>query len=320
VSAGAGADGMSGSDIDISWAMLQQVVRDWAGSGAELCEFSSLAGGSINTTLLLKLKDGRQAVLKITPHRVDRAYEDEAYQLQLLRAADLPVPELYGLHIGSLESPFSYLAMEYVDGVDLQTARSRCSPEQFDGVQRHLAELLLRLHATTGEQFMRVSRHTVPAFAHWHDCYRDIFDGIWREVEKMNVLPIKLRKCVHKLHERLDRVLHYDGPPRLLHWDLWSTNILTGPNADGEWRVAAVLDPNCKFGCPEAELAYMDLFHTSTPAFHKTYQQGRKLPPEYHQLRKPVYQLYSLVNHVRLFGHEYAKALCAQAEKVATLV
>lgn len=311
---------MSGSDIDISWAMLQQVVRDWAGSDAELCEFSPLAGGSINTTILLKLKDSRQAVLKITPHRVDRAYEDEVHQLQLLRAADLPVPEVYGVHTGSLDSPFSYLVMEYVEGVDLQTARARCSPEQFDGLQRHLAELLLRLHATTGTQFMRVSKREVPRFDLWHECYRNIFDGIWKEVEKTNVLPVKLRKHVHKLHERLDRVLHYDGPPRLLHWDIWSTNILARAGNDGQWRVAAVLDPNCKFGSPEAELAYMDLFHTATPVFFKTYQREQKLPAEYHQLRKPVYQLYSLVNHVRLFGQEYARALCAQAEKVSALV
>jgi fructosamine-3-kinase len=167
---------------------------------------------------------------------------------------------------------------------------------------------------------MRVSKRSMPEFQSWHACFRDIFDQIWKEVEKSNVLPVKLRKCVHKLHDRLDRVLHYDGPPRLLHWDVWSTNILARAGDNGQWRVAAVLDPNCKYGCPEAELAYIDLFHTATPAFFKAYQQERKLPPEYHQLRKPVYQLYSLLNHVRLFGHEYAKALCAQAEKVSALV
>ena len=52
----------------------------------------------------------------------------------------------------------------------------------------------------------------------------------------------------------------------------------------------------------------------------KAYQADRKLPPEYHAVRKPVYQLYSLLDHVRVFGHEYAKPLCEQAAKVAALV
>src|SRR3954452_20593685 len=38
---------MSTTEQDISWGMLRQVVRDWAGGDAELCEFSPLHGGSI---------------------------------------------------------------------------------------------------------------------------------------------------------------------------------------------------------------------------------------------------------------------------------
>lgn len=311
---------MSVGDCDISWGILRQVVRDWAGASAELAEFTPLAGGSINTTLLLCLKDGTRAVLKITPHRVDRAYEDEAYQLSMIAEAGVPTPEVLALHTGSLEAPYSYMVIEFVDGVDLNTARGRCSPQQFDALQEHLAEIMLRLHARSGEQFSRVTRREAPAFTSWHAFYRQVFDGIEKEVEKSNVLPVKLRKTVHKLHERLDRFLPYSDSPRLLHWDVWATNVLAAADAEGRWRVTAMLDPNCKFGCPEAELAYMDLFHTATPVFFRTYQQERKLPSEYHQVRKPIYQLYSLLNHVRLFGNEYAKALCAQVEKVAAVV
>ena len=37
-------------------------------------------------------------------------------------------------------------------------------------------------------------------------------------------------------------------------------------------------------------------------------------------MRKPVYQLYSLLNHLRLFGHDYLKPVMAQIEKVGALV
>ncbi|MDB5354977.1 MAG: Fructosamine kinase, partial [Phycisphaerales bacterium] len=56
------------------------------------------------------------------------------------------------------------------------------------------------------------------------------------------------------------------------------------------------------------------------PAFLKAYQQVRKLPPEYHQIRKPVYQLYSMLNHLRLFGQEYLKPALAAIERVGQVV
>ena len=84
--------------------------------------------------------------------------------------------------------------------------------------------------------------------------------------------------------------------------------------------IAALLDPNCKFAHSEAEIAYMELFHTVTPAFLRAYQQSRRLAPEYHQVRKPIYQLYEMLNHLRYFGHEYLKPTVAAVERVTPLV
>jgi fructosamine-3-kinase len=312
---------MSVSGADISWSMLRQVVHDFAGGNVDLAEFAPLAGGNLNTTLVLKLTDGRQAVLKITPHRIDRSYADEAAQLAAIQSAGVPTPNVLALHSGSLDRPFSYLLLEFVEGVDLNGAKARCAPEQYDTLQRDLAECVRRLHAVHGERFGRIGAEpAVDTFVGWHDCYRAQFEPAVRDIAKSNLLPVKLRKLICRVHERLDRLLTYDGPPCLLHGDLWATNLLARPGDDGSWRVVALLDPNARFGCPEAELAYLDLFHTATPMFLKAYQQERRLPTEYHQVRKPVYQLFSLLNHVRAFGPEYCKALCAQAEKVAALV
>src|SRR5437763_14097063 len=84
---------MTPHEIDISWQVLGQSMRQWAGDDAELAEVTPMTGGSTNTTLKLGTKNGQQAVLKSTPHRVDRAHTDEAWQLALLREAGVPVPE-----------------------------------------------------------------------------------------------------------------------------------------------------------------------------------------------------------------------------------
>ena len=55
-----------------------------------------------------------------------------------------PAPQVYSCKVGTLDEPFSYLMMEFLDGVDLAEARNRCGPEQYDHVQVHLADLLLR--------------------------------------------------------------------------------------------------------------------------------------------------------------------------------
>ena len=308
------------SEVEVSWPQLRQIVLDWAGPEVELDEVTPLYGGAINTTLGLKTKCGKRCVLKITPHRVDRSYEDEAQQLALLGEAGLPVPEIYHLQTGSLDKPFSYLLMQFVEGVDLNAAKSQCSPEQFDQLQEHLAELVLLMHETRSPHCMRVSAAEPRHYDHWPRFFHDVYDPIWKDVEKSGILPVKSRKLMARVHNGLDRLLRHDDGARLMHGDLWATNILTKPDESGQWRVSAILDPHCKYGHAEEELAYLELFQTVTPAFMKTYQQSRKLDPEYFRARRQVYQLYSLLDHVHLFGQEYLSKLLAMLDRVGALV
>jgi fructosamine-3-kinase len=154
----------------------------------------------------------------------------------------------------------------------------------------------------------------------WPAFYRAVYDPIWHEAEKSPALPKSCRKQIGKVHERLDRFLVHGDQPRLVHWDIWATNLMARQDAKGTWRVVSLLDPNCKYAHVEAEIAYMELFHTITPAFMKRYQQRYKLGADYHKFRKPIYQLYPLINHLRLFGAEYAKALAAAVERTTALV
>lgn len=311
---------MAPHEVEVSWQSLRQVVRDWAGAAAELEEVTPLAGGCINTTLCLRIGDGQKAVLKITPHRVDLAYADEAHQLQILRDVGVPVPRVYACKAGTLDSPFSYLLMEFVEGVNLSTAKASCPAEEFDRVQDHLAEIVLLMHERRSPHYMRVSAAEPRRYDQWPACYRDLFEGIWKDVDKSGALPPKARKRVSKIFDRIDRLLSHDDSPRLVHWDLWATNILARPDGAGRWRVAALLDPHCKYAHAEAEIAYLELFQTITPAFLRAYQRQHRLPPEYQRVRKPIYQLFSLINHLHLFGNEYLKSVLTAVEKVADLV
>src|SRR2546421_6186244 len=104
----AGQHRMALHESDISWQLLRRIVHDWAGNSAELADVKPLTGGCISDTLALHIKDGARAVLKISTHRVDRSYLDEAEQLRLLKKIGVPVPEVYACKLGTLDDPHSY--------------------------------------------------------------------------------------------------------------------------------------------------------------------------------------------------------------------
>jgi fructosamine-3-kinase len=308
-------------EMDISWQVLGRIVQDWGGAAAEIAEITPLHGGCINTTVAMQLTDGRKVVCKISPHRVDRSYINEAHQLKFMAGLGLPVPEVYTAKVGTLDDPFSYILMEFIEGTTLHRAKLKSSPEEFDELQTHLAEMILMLHERTAPAYARVEVEPAPPqFNSWPCFYRDVFDPIYRDVVKTPALPIKTRKHIGKIHERLDRLLQHDEVPRLVHWDVWSTNIVVRRDESGKWKIAALLDPNCKFAHFEAEIAYMTLFHTTTPAFLKAYQRHRRLTDEYHRVRKLIYQLYFLLNHVTLFGGEYVKHAVAAVDQLGAVV
>lgn len=307
-------------DADISWQTLRCIARTWAGEAAELAEVKPLDGGCINTTLALTLADGQRCVLKVSPHRLNRDYEREVYQLNLLHDVGVPTPRVYASRIGSLEDPHSYILMEYIDGVDLAEAKRRCDAEQFERLQHNLAELVLTMHAHTADSYCRVTGPQPERFESWPVFYRKVYDPIWLDVEKDPQLPKHTRNLISKVYEKLDRLIAHDDSPRLVHWDIWATNVLSAPDESGAWRIVAVLDPNCKYAHAEAEIAYIELFHTCTPSFLKTYHNSRKLEDGYHHVRKHIYQLFPLVNHFHLFGPQYLTPLTAAAERAAALV
>lgn len=88
-------------------------------------------------------------------------------------------------------------------------------------------------------------------------------------------------------------------PASILHGDLWSGNIHTGPNGE-----PVLIDPAAYYGWAEAELAMMTLFGSPPDSFFRAYESVRPLEPGYHS-RFDLYNLYHLLNHLNLFGESY---------------
>ena len=84
----------------------------------------------------------------------------------------------------------------------------------------------------------------------------------------------------------------------LLHGDLWSGN--AGFTQDGP----VIFDPAVYYGDREADLAMTELFGGFPRSFYDAYDAEWPLPQGY-EIRKEVYNLYHLLNHLNLFGAGY---------------
>ncbi|MGH8371244.1 MAG: fructosamine kinase family protein [Gammaproteobacteria bacterium] len=117
----------------------------------------------------------------------------------------------------------------------------------------------------------------------------------------------ELQNLGGRLLERLPEFFtDYLPRPSLLHGDLWGGN--WGVLESGE---PVTFDPAVYYGDREADLAMTELFGGFPAEFHAAYQDEFPLDSGY-RVRRDVYNLYHLLNHLNLFGGSYL----AQVERV----
>lgn len=127
--------------------------------------------------------------------------------------------------------------------------------------------------------------------------YRLIFqlEMAWRNGYSGN-----FRLLGEKMPDAVSTILKdHHPPPSLLHGDLWSGNY--GFDSRGE---PVIIDPAVYHGDAETDLAMMQLFGSPPTSFFNQYQELKPLPDGW-QLRKSVYNLYHILNHLNIFGSSY---------------
>lgn len=306
-----------GSCTGISWELVEMIARRWAGQHARLAEMCLLNGGLVNNTISIKLTDGRSAVMKVTDHRVNLDHAREARQLEFLAQLGIPVPSLYAFETASLEQPHSFLVMEKVEGYSLRELRSRLRPDQLDLIEHELAEIVLKLHHHTSDAFGKFEGEP---FSDWPSFYASLVTPVVDEAQRLHCLPEETNRTIRRVHEQLDTLVAHSDVPRLLHGDLWMANIICRQDTNDRWRVAAIIDPELRHGHAEAELAYLELFRTVTPAFIQAYNRHFKQDDDYERRRKPVYQLYGLINQLQLQGARFAPQVIEASDHLAKAI
>ena len=239
------------------------------------------AGGCIHECYHVTVAGERQ-FLKINLKEYEDAFAAEADGLSALRAAGLRAPE--ALKHGSAAGR-AYLLLEHLELGGT-------------GDFAALGRMLARSHMQPGPRYG------------WH---RDNYIGStpqengWNEDWAEFWLARRLRPQLElatrngfdlKVDLAFDFMKGHQPQPSLLHGDLWSGN--AGFTPEGP----VVFDPAVYYGDREADLAMTELFGGFPPEFYEGYSSVWPLDEGYPR-RKPLYNLYHLLNHLNLFGGGY---------------
>lgn len=277
---------------------MQRLARELAAQLGQECAAEPervIGGSSAHRCYRWRCADGALFV-KIAPAQVSARLEAEALGLEsLAQAHALRVPCVRAQGVAGEDA---FIALEWIDARP-NTAYS----------EKQLGKRLAALHAVQAERFGWETDNYIgpsPQSNGWCDAWVTF----WRERR----LRPQLERAVHqgfggllevpgaRVLEAVEALLAGHRPaPSLLHGDLWAGNWCTDTHG-----LPVIFDPAVYFGDRETDLAMTRLFGGFEAEFYAAYEETAPLP-EGHALRAEVYSLYHVLNHVNLFGGDYAQ-------------
>lgn len=251
-----------------------------------------IGGGSINNAARLTLADGRTLFLKTHPSPPVGFFEAEAAGLQALAAAHaVRIPAVIAVAEQGL-------LLEWLEG------------RHGGNFARQLGEQLAQLHSTTASEFGFERDNfcglTPQPNPRMRDGFRFFAEARLLHQGRMARDSGRLGKSDIQQLESLAGRLHRwipEQPASLIHGDLWSGNIHSGP--EGE---PVLIDPATHYGWAEADLAMTTLFGSQPRAFYEAYLTNSPVERDWEE-RAPLYNLYHELNHLNLFGGPWASGV-----------
>lgn len=277
----------------IDWTSVAQTIATATGKAFTVENAAYVSGGCIDVATVV-VGQGQRYFVK--HNRVARLplYETEAEGLRALahaHALKVPSPIAMGADRNS-----AFLVLEYLELRPLNGA-----------TEERLGQALACQHRITQSGYGWHRNNAIgmtpqintPA-TDWIEFWRDRRLGYQLDLAIANGHAPRLEAPGRRLLERLsDFFAGYAPPASLLHGDLWSGN--AAATSTGE---PAVFDPAVYFGDREADLAMTELFGGFSPRFYAAYRDTWPLDAGY-GVRKDLYNLYHLLNHLNLFEGAY---------------
>jgi fructosamine-3-kinase len=261
------------------------------GENTRLQWVRDLPGGDINRAALIS--DGNTDwFLKHHANAPDGMFAAEALALSEISdqgCIRVPSPIAHGS-----DGDTAWLVLEYLELTS-------------DGPASLLGEQLAALHTVTGKQhgwsrdnYIGSTPQYNTACENWAEFWRDYRLRPQLEMAQAAGHGGRLLSKGERLLENIDQLMDGHQPAAsLLHGDLWAGN--KAFTSDGQ---PVIFDPASYYGDRETDIAMTELFGGFTADFYAAYQAHFPLPDGY-RLRRDLYNLYHILNHLNLFGGGY---------------
>jgi len=275
-----------------TWQAIAADLSRATGSPFSLSRAEPTGGGSINRAFRLD-GSGQCYFVKLNSAQQLGMFEAERaglIELGATKAVRVPLPICCGS-----DALFSWIVLEHLE-----------LGNGTDGLAALGAQLAL-MHRHTAANFGWNRDNTIGSTpqqnewcSDWIVFLRKRRIGFQLQLAQRNGSRGRLQSAGERLLAELDAFFAgYRPQASLLHGDLWGGNAAVLADAE-----PAIFDPAVYYGDREADLAMTELFGGFPQAFYRGYDDAWPLDPGY-RVRKQLYNLYHLLNHLNLFGGSY---------------
>ena len=273
------------------WKEIAAKIAQTTGKPFEIITHRSVGGGCINQ--VYSVSNGTLSYfVKV----------NQAHQIEMFEAESLGLQQMYDTQTIRIPQPlccgiagdYSFIVMEWLEF-------GRGDSRAWELMGQNLA----KLHQAKGSDRFGWDRNntigSTPQINPWSENWSEFF------AEQRIGFQLRLAKRrggnfsdTGKVVAKVKDILSDRAPqPSLVHGDLWSGN--SACTVDGE---PVILDPATYWGDREVDIAMTELFGGFPAAFYRGYNQTWQLDRGY-EARKPLYNLYHVLNHFNLFGGGY---------------
>jgi fructosamine-3-kinase len=279
-------------NIRITEQFIQQLAAKTESSFKNY-RLTPISGGDINSAYHLQTDSISWFIKLNQPHTLAMFVAEAAGLQALAETQTVRVPNVISY---DKTSDYAYLILEYIE-LKPQNSHS----------ERLFAQQLAQLHQQKQPFYGWYIDNTIGSTPQSNNRYAN-WTEFWQQQRLRKQLTLaaengyggNLQSKGEKLCADLGQFFtNYSPAPSLLHGDLWVGNV-----AANQENQPVLFDPACYYGDREADLAMTALFGGFGRDFYAVYQASYPLDSGY-KIRKTLYNLYHILNHLNLFGRSY---------------
>ncbi len=284
------------------YTSLAEALVSLFGNSVAITNTDRLSGGDINKAYGLTLNTGHHIFMKANSKANADFFTTEAAGLSAIASTKtIKTPEILcsGTDNGE-DAGYSFLLLKFIESAKPEKNYWQIFARELAALHKADTSSILNENKFGFFQnnFIGARKQDNTPSNSWISFFRDYrlapqfksADNYFTDTDRANIT---------KLLDHLDKFLIEPEKPSLLHGDLWSGNVLCGPEGK-----AMLIDPAVYIGHAEADIAMTELFGGFPKEFYEAYKKENPMEPGYEN-RRDLYNLYQLLNHLNLFGPTY---------------